>query len=287
MEAALQIDNLSKSYSDFHLDGISLSVPKGRIVGLIGENGAGKTTTINLILHAIEKDNGSISIFGKDHVSYEKEVKQSVGIVQDECNLPLMFTASDIETVMKRIYTNWDSTRYHELIDKFELPLKQTISTFSKGMKVKLNFAIALAHKSRLLLLDESTSNLDPVMRDDILDMLLDFVQDEENSVLFSSHITSDLSKIADYVAFLHEGKLLFCKPKDELIYRYGLVHCGEKLFRQIDSSDILAWRKQDYEYQILVADRVAFEKKYKGCIIDPATLDDIMLMYIRGDKVC
>lgn len=287
MEAALQIDNLSKSYSDFHLDGISLSVPKGRIVGLIGENGAGKTTTINLILHAIEKDNGSISIFGKDHVSYEKEVKQSVGIVQDECNLPLMFTASDIETVMKRIYTNWDSTRYHELIDKFELPLKQTISTFSKGMKVKLNFAIALAHKSKLLLLDESTSNLDPVMRDDILDMLLDFVQDEENSVLFSSHITSDLSKIADYVAFLHEGKLLFCKPKDELIYRYGLVHCGEKLFQQIDSSDILAWRKQDYEYQILVADRVAFEKKYKGCIIDPATLDDIMLMYIRGDKVC
>ena len=287
MEAALQIDNLSKSYSDFHLDGISLSVPKGRIVGLIGENGAGKTTTINLILHAIEKDNGSISIFGKDHVSYEKEVKQGVGIVQDECNLPLMFTVSDIETVMKRIYTNWDSTRYHELIDKFELPLKQTISTFSKGMKVKLNFAIALAHKSKLLLLDESTSNLDPVMRDDILDMLLDFVQDEENSVLFSSHITSDLSKIADYVAFLHEGKLLFCKPKDELIYHYGLVHCGEKLFQQIGSSDILAWRKQDYEYQILVADRAAFEKKYKGCIIDPATLDDIMLMYIKGDKVC
>ena len=286
METVLQIDKLTKSYPDFCLDGVSFSVPKGMIVGLIGENGAGKTTTINLILHAIEKDSGDISVFGKDYIVCEKEVKQDIGVVQDECNLPLMFTASDIEMVMKRIYANWDSRRYYDLIDKFDLPQKQTISTFSKGMKVKLNFAIALAHKSRLLLLDESTSNLDPVMRDDVLDLLLDFVQDEENGVLFSSHITSDLSKIADYIAFLHEGKLLFCKPKDELIYRYGLVHCGEKLFQQIDRSDILVWRKQDYEYQILVADRGAFEKKYKGCVIDPTMLDDIMLLYIRGEKV-
>lgn len=286
METILQIDKLTKSYPAFCLDGISFSVPKGMIVGLIGENGAGKTTTINLILHAIEKDSGDIFVFGKDYIACEKEVKQSIGIVQDECNLPIMFTASDIETVMKRIYRNWDSRRYYDLIDKFGLPSKQTISTFSKGMKVKLNFAIALAHRSKLLLLDESTSNLDPVMRDDVLDMLLDFVQNEENGVLFSTHITSDLSKVADYIAFLHEGKLLFCKPKDELIYRYGLVHCGEKLFQQIRHEHILAWRKQDYEYQILVTDREAFEKKYKGCIIDPATLDDIMLLYIRGEKV-
>ena len=164
--------------------------------------------------------------------------------------------------------------------------MKQEIGSFSKGMKVKMNFAIALAHHAELLLLDEATSGLDPVMRDDMLDLLLDFVQSEERGVLFSTHIMSDLSKIADYIAFLHEGRLLFFESKDELIYHYGLIQCGEKLFREIDRGDILAWRKQDYEYQILVADREAAARKYKGCVIDPATLDDIMLLYIKGGSL-
>lgn len=286
MEAVLKIEGLTKNYPEFCLDHVSFSVPKGSIVGLIGENGAGKTTTIQLILHAIEKDSGDILVFGKDHLRFEKEIKQEIGVVQDECNLPLMFTVSDIDTVMRRIYTNWDRRRYYDLIEKFHLPHTQPISTFSKGMKVKLNFTIALAHNAKLLLLDEATSNLDPVMRDDVLDLLLDFVQNEENGVLFSTHITSDLSKIADYIAFLHEGKLLFYKTKDALIYQYGVIHCGEKLFRQMDSNDRLAWRKRDYEYQILVADRNAMSRKYKNCVIDPATLDDIMLLYIRGETV-
>ncbi len=285
MENILQIENLVKNYPGFCLDGISFSISKGTIVGIIGENGAGKTTTINLILHAIEKDAGKISVFGKDHLAYEKEIKQDIGVVQDECNLPLMFTASDIEAVMKKIYRNWDRAQYWALIQKFQLPHNQRISTFSKGMKVKMNFAIALAHQPKLLLLDEATSGLDPVMRDDVLDLLLEFVQNEENSVLFSSHITSDLSKIADYIAFLHEGKLLFYKAKDDLIYNYGLVHCGHDLFSRFDKYDMLAWRKQDYEYQILVADRDAVSRKYRGCVVDPATLDDIMLLYIRGEK--
>lgn len=287
MAAVLQIEGLTKSYPAFCLDNVSLSIPQGSIVGLIGENGAGKTTTINLIIHAIEKDAGNILVFGKDNLLYEKEIKQRVGIVQDECNLPLMFTVSDIEAVMKRIYTNWDHLRYWELIKRFNLPLKQQISSFSKGMKLKLNFAIALAHNSKLLLLDEATSSLDPVMRDEILDLLLDFVQDEENGVLFSTHITSDLSKIADYIAFLHEGKLLFCKPKDDLIYNYGLIHCGEKQFEQITYDDIVAWRKQDYEYQVLVANRKEAARKYRDYVIDPATLDEIMLLLIRGEKRC
>ncbi len=285
MENILQIENLSKSYPGFCLDNISFSIPKGAIVGLIGENGAGKTTTMNLILHAIEKDAGKISVFGKDHLACEKEIKQDIGVVQDECNLPLMFTASDIEAVMKKIYKNWEHEQYWALINKFNLPHNQIISSFSKGMKIKMNFAIALAHKSKLLLLDEATSGLDPVMRDDVLDLLLEFVQNEEHSVLFSSHITSDLSKIADYIAFLHEGKLLFYKEKDDLIYHYGLVHCGHELFSRFSKHDMLAWRKQDYEYQILVADRDAVSGKYKGCVVDPATLDDIMLLYIRGEK--
>lgn len=285
MENILRIENLTKRYPGFCLDNLSFSIPKGTIVGLIGENGAGKTTTISLLLHAVEKDGGEVSIFGKDHLAYEKEIKQDIGVVQDECNLPFMFTASDIEAVMKKIYRNWDHAQYWALIQKFQLPQDQRISTFSKGMKIKMNFAIALAHKSRLLLLDEATSGLDPVMRDDVLDLLLEFIQDEENSVLFSSHITSDLSKIADYIAFLHQGKLLFYKAKDDLIDHYGLVHCGRELFKGFDRNDMLAWRKQDYEYQILVADREAVSRKYKGCVIDPATLDDIMLLYIRGEK--
>ncbi len=285
MENILQIENLTKSYPGFCLNNISFSVPKGAIVGLIGENGAGKTTTIRLILHAIEKDSGEISVFGKDHLAYEREIKQDIGVVQDECSLPLMFTASDIEAVMKKIYQNWEHERYWTLIQKFGLPHNQMISSFSKGMKIKINFAIALAHRSRLLLLDEATSGLDPLMRDDVLDLLLEFVQDEEHSVLFSSHITSDLSKIADYIAFLHQGRLLLYKAKDDLIYHYGLVHCGRELFQRFDRNDMLAWRKQDYEYQILVADRDAVSRKYKGCVIDPATLDDVMLFYIRGEK--
>jgi len=286
VEPILQIKSLTKRFPDFYLDHISFSVPQGAIVGLIGENGAGKTTTINLLLHAVEKDGGNILVFGKDNLQHEKEIKQDIGVVQDDCNLPLMFSVTDIETVMRRIYTNWDSPHYWELIEKFSLPNERPISTFSKGMKVKLNFAIALAHRSKLLLLDEATSNLDPVMRDDILDLLLEFVQNEKNGVLFSTHITSDLSKIADYIVFLHAGKLLFCKSKDDLIYHYGLVHCGKKIFQQIEPNDILAWRKQDYEYQVLVSERDKILRKYTNCIVDPATLDDIMLFYIRGEKV-
>ncbi len=285
MDAILQIDKLTKRYPGFCLDGLSLTVPSGAIVGLIGENGAGKTTTIDLVIHAIEKDSGEIRIFGKDNIVHEKELKQCIGMVQDTCNLPRMFTISDIETVMGRIYTGWDRDRFRALTQKFDLPAGQEIWTFSKGMKVKLNFAIALAHHSRLLLLDEATSGLDPVARDEILDLLLGFVQDEGNSVLLSTHITSDLEKIADYVAFLHKGKLLFRKPKDELIYHYGIVHCGAEQFANMDKEDIVAWRKQDYEHQVLVADREGVAKKYPGYIIDPAALDDIMLLYIKGER--
>lgn len=285
VEPILQIEDLTKHFPGFCLDHLSLSLPKGTIMGLIGENGAGKTTVINLILHAVEKDGGEIRVFGRDHLRCEKEIKQMIGIVQDQCNLPAMFSIRDVEQVMRRIYTGWDSTRYRALAEQFRLPSERPLSAFSRGMKAKLSFAIALAHGARLLILDEATSNLDPVMRDDILDLLLDFMQNEENGVLFSSHITGDLAKIADNIAFLHQGKLLLCKPKDELIYRWGLLHCGERLFRQIAPGDMLAWCRQDYEYQVLVADRDAVSGKYGSCVMDPASLDDIMRLYIRGER--
>ena len=185
MENILQIADLTKRYPDFYLDHLTLNVPSGSIVGLIGENGAGKTTTMNLILNAVTKDSGDILVFGQDNLSHEKEVKQRIGVVQDECNLPFMFSPADIETIMRQIYAQWDSNRYWELLNRFDLPVKQEIGSFSKGMKVKMNFAIALAHHAELLLLDEATSGLDPVMRDDMLDLLLDFVQSEERAFSF------------------------------------------------------------------------------------------------------
>lgn len=284
MDNILQIDNLKKDYGDFLLDNVSFSVPSGAIVGLIGENGAGKTTTINLILHTIEKDDGKITVFGKDHLQYETEIKQQVGFITDECNYPELLTVSDVEQFMKLMYPLWKHKVFKETISKFELPINKPIKEFSKGMKIKLNFAVALSHDAKLLILDEATSGLDPVVRDEVLDLLLDFVQDENHSVLFSSHITSDLEKVADYIVFLHKGKLIFCKRKDDLIYHYGIIRCGAAGFDSLNKADIIKYQKQDYEWQALVSDREAAKKKYKNCVVDNATIDEIMLLYIRGE---
>jgi len=285
MNNILKITDLTKSYNNFTLDALNLLVPYGTIMGLIGENGAGKTTTINLILNSVEKDYGNISVFGKDHIKHEKEIKQNIGVVFDECNLPGTFDITDIERFLSKMYTSWSHQKYLGYIERFELPDKQIIKNFSKEMRVKLNFAVALSHDPQLLILDEATSGLDPVMRDDMLDVLLDFVQDEKKSVLFSSHITTDLEKIADYVSFLHKGKLLFCAKKDDLIYNYGLIHSKTVDFEKIDKSDILAYRKLDCEWRVLVNNREAAAKKYKNYIVDPTTIEDIMFMFIRGEQ--
>lgn len=284
MENIIEIKGLKKTYPNFTLNNIDLSLPKGRIMGLIGENGAGKTSTISLILNAVEKESGQILVFGKDNIECEKEIKQKIGVVPDECAMPESFTVSDTERFIKKMYPSWSHAKYEKYIKDFQLPKQLPIGTFSKGMKVKLNIAVALSHEPELLILDEATSGLDPVMRDDVLDILLDFVQDENHSVLFSSHITSDLEKVADYISFLHKGELAFIKQKDELIYHYGVLHCKTAQYEALDPSDIIAFRKQDYEWQVLISDRERIAAKYKDCIVDPATLDDIMLMYIKGD---
>lgn len=284
MENILEIKGLQKTFPGFTLNGVDLFVPAGSIMGLIGENGAGKTTTINLILNATEKDGGSITIFRKDNIQNEKEIKQKIGVVLDECGMPEAFSVFDVEKFLQKLYPNWNHQKYLSYLETFELPSALPIGTFSKGMKVKLNIALALAHEPQLLILDEATSGLDPVMRDDVLDILLGFVQNENNAVLFSSHITSDLEKVADYITFLHQGSIVFCKQKDDLIYHYGLLHCKTSDFEKIDPADMLAFRKQDYEWQVLVADRQCAAKRYGNCVIDPATVDDIMLLYIKGD---
>lgn len=281
-KTALELSNVSKHYKDFTLDSISFKVPQGSIVGLIGENGAGKSTTINAVLGLINKDSGTVTMLGKTDI--DAVCKENIGVVFDGNNYPDMLTPKKLGKVFGNIYSSWNKKKYEELLKKFNLPLDKKIKKFSKGMKMKYAISVAFSHNSKLLILDEATSGLDPIMRDEILDMFLDFIQDEENSILVSSHITSDLEKVADYIVFIHNGKIVFSKPKDELLENYGIIKCGASLFDEIDKEKIIACRKQDYEWQILVDDRQSAQKKYPKALIVPANIDEIMLMYVKGE---
>lgn len=283
MNDALIISGLTKTYKDFMLNGVSFSVPCGSIVGLIGENGAGKSTTINAVLGLIQKEAGSICVLGKEQL--DNEIKEQIGVVFDGNNYPEIFSARKLNRVMKDIYHSWEEHTFLNLLKKFSLPTDKPIKQFSKGMKMKLAIAVALSHNSKLLILDEATSGLDPVIRDDILDILLDFAQDETHSILISSHITTDLEKIADYIVFIHEGQVVFSKPKDELIEQYGIIKCGAAQFEALDKLDIIVYRKMDYEWQVLVADRAAMKKKYPKTLIDSVSIDEIMLLYVKGER--
>ncbi len=283
MANAFMVSGLTKTYQDFILDHVSFTVPGGSIVGLIGENGAGKSTTINAALGLIQKEDGIVSILDSEEL--DGDVKEQIGVVFDGSNYPEILSPRKLNRVMKNIYRTWDEQAYLRLLKQFSLPADKQIKQFSKGMKMKLAISVAFSHDSRLLVLDEATSGLDPVVRDDILDMLLDFVQDEEHSILVSSHITSDLEKIADYIVFIHEGKVVFEKPKDELTERYGILKCGAAQFDVLDKSDIISYRKMAYEWQILVSDRERMQKKYPKSLVVPATIDEIMLLYVKGEK--
>lgn len=283
-ENILEVKGLTKDYGDFVLDKLTFTVPKGVIMGLIGENGAGKSTTINCILNEISKTDGNIEIFGKDYLSEEIEIKDKIGVVFDENHFPDIFTPNEIGTYMSGIYSKWERNTYVNYLSKFELPADKRVKDFSKGMKVKLAFAVALSHKAELLILDEATSGLDPIIRDDILDILIDFVQDENHSVLVSSHIISDLEKVADYITFIHKGKLVFTHSKDELVDNYGVMSCGVMVFDNLDKSEIIAYRKEDYQYKVLVKDRHIAEKKYPKAIVVPAAIEEIMLFYVKGE---
>ena len=282
---ALDVQGLTKRYPNFLLNEVSFSVPRGTIVGLIGENGAGKSTTINAILNLVEKDAGQIEILGKKEQEIDFDTRNRIGIVFDKHNFPVSMSPNNLGKLLETVYPLWDRNRYWELLKRLSLPIDRKIKKLSKGMKMKLAIAVALSHHSEVLILDEATSGLDPIVRDDILDMLLEFVQDENHSVLVSSHITSDLEKIADYIVFLHAGKVIFSKTKDELRYHYGIMKCGTVHFEKMDRADIVAYRKQDFEWQILVENRTEAQRKYPNSIIDPATLDDIMLLFIKGES--
>lgn len=282
MDAILQVENLTKHYPDFALDHVSFSVPKGTIMGLIGENGAGKSTTINAILDLIHKDDGTVTFWGQE-LSLAKQLKEDIGVVFDGINFYETLTPAKVGKIARAAYSQWDNHLYQDYLKRFQLPLDKEFKQMSKGMKVKLCIAVALSHNPKLLILDEATSGLDPVMRDDILDVFLEFVQDENHSIMMSSHITTDLEKVADYITFIHQGKVIFNKKKDDLRYHYGIVRCGAATFDQIDKQEILAYRKEDYQWNVLVADKEKAKKKYKNAVVDDATIDDILLLYVKG----
>ena len=283
MENNLEVKNLCKKYNGFELKDINLELPKGMIMGLIGENGAGKTTTIKAILNMINRDSGKIAIFGLDNIKDGKQIKEDIGVVLDDSFLSEYLNPIDINKIMKNIYKNWDEKLYFKYIEDFKLPKDKMSKEYSSGMKMKLKIAVALSHNPKLLILDEPTSGLDPVARNEILDIFQDFIQDEEKSILVSSHITSDLEHIADYITFINNGEIVLTKTRDELLENYGIVKCSADDFEEIDKNDFVKYKKNRYEYEILVEDK--FKRKYKFEIIDKPTIEDIMLIYIKGEK--
>ena len=247
---ALEIRDLRKERGDFTLQIDELTLPGGAIMGLIGENGAGKSTTIGLILGSLRRDGGSIRVLGSEDIA---KVKQDLGVVLDEVGFPDVLTAAQMGRIMADIFRRWDDSLYRQYLDRFSLPENKPFKEFSKGMKMKLGIAVALSHHPKLLLLDEATSGLDPVARDELLDVFADFTRDEQHSILISSHIVSDLEKICDYVAFLHRGKLMLCEEKDALRDAFGIWRGSTEQFASLPSASIYGKRVNSYGVEALV----------------------------------
>lgn len=241
---ALEIKGLSRSFKNFELKDVSFVLPEGCIMGMVGENGAGKSTTIKLILNMLKKESGEIKLFGKD---FDDSVKEDVGAVLDDLGLPDCLDIKKTEKVMKGIFKNWESDTYFDLCQRLRIPYDKTIKEFSKGNRAKLAIVIALSHRAKLLLLDEPTSGLDPLVRDEILDILNDYTREDNHSILISSHIVSDLEKLCDYIVFIHNGRIILCKEKDELVNEYGTVNLSADDFAKIDSEHILHYEKNPY----------------------------------------
>lgn len=285
MADILQVEQLSKEYREFTLRDVNFRLPEGSVMGLIGENGAGKTTVIELILNLISRKSGKVTVFGLDNQNHEREIKEQLGVVMAEGGFYEALSPRDMAKVLRRVYHTWDDSVFHDFLDRFQLPAQKAVKELSRGMRMKLSIAAAMSHHPRLLILDEATSGLDPVVRDEILDIFREFIQDEKNSILISSHITSDLEKIADYITFIHQGSVLLSEPKDDLIYRYGILKCGTEQFGRVEKEDYITYRKNEYGYEMLVENKEECRRKYHDYVVDAAGLEDIMLFYVKGEK--
>lgn len=285
VDNAIEIKDITVRYDGFTLDHINFNVAKGSIMGFIGQNGAGKTTTIRSILNIVKPDEGSINILGRDHIKEEKLIKAHISAVFDTLPFHDQLNAKSINTILKNVYEEWDSDKYYEYLDKLALPRKKTIGDFSKGMKMKLQIAAALSHNAKLLIMDEATTGLDPVVRNECLDMFLDFLKDENHSILMSSHITSDLEKVADSVTFINKGKLLLSGYKDDIIESHGIIKCKKNEYKDIEPEDIVSARITDFGANVMIKDKKNGVSKYAGLALDNATLEDIMLYYVNSEK--
>lgn len=279
----IEVKNLTKTFEEFMLDDITLEIPKGKIVGLIGENGAGKTTLIKCILDVMHADKGTVTLFGKD---YQGSLKDDIGVVFDNSFINETFNIKDINLIMKNIYSNWDSKMFFKYMKDYQIPLKKEIKRLSTGMKKKIEIAVALSHHPKLLILDEPTSGLDPVIRSEVLDMFQDFVNDKNNSILLSTHITSDLEHIADDVIFISHGKIIFNKPLKDIKEEYIMLELTHEEYENFKKDIIIRAKKNRLDYQVLIHKKdmiKSYEKYFKNI----TTLDDIMLLYIKGVSVC
>lgn len=278
---AIEIRNLTKSFSGFKLDNLNLTLPRGCIMGLIGENGAGKSTTIKLILGALRADTGSISLLGRDSREMTALEKENIGIVLDGVSFPQTLTLRQIERMFALSYTHWDAAEFERLIKKFDLTEDwgKKFKDFSRGMRMKLGIAAALSHGAKLLILDEATAGLDPVVRDEVLDILNDFTRDEAHSVLISSHIVSDLEKLCDYIAFLHKGQLMLCEEKDVLLSEYGILRCAKDELRDLGEGAVLYRRETPYSAELLVR-RDALPC---GMEASPVSIEELFILMIKS----
>lgn len=284
-EYAIEINGLTKKYDGFTLDNVSFNVPKGSIMGFIGQNGAGKTTTIRALLNITKCDAGSIKLLGLDHIQNEYKIKEHIAAVFDEIPFHESFNAIQVGRMFRGLYSGWDEKKYSEYLDRFSLPRKKKIAKFSKGMKMKLQISAALSHGARLLVMDEATTGLDPVVRNEILDIFREYLQDEENSILMSSHIISDLDKIADCVTFIDKGKILLTGYKDDILESHGILKCTKDDFKEIAFEDYISARVTDFGVEAMVLDRAEAKQKYSGALIEKTNLEEIMLFYVNREK--
>ena len=281
-ENAIEIKNVTKRYENFTLDNVSFSVPRGSIMGFIGQNGAGKTTTIKSLLNITGIDAGEIRLLGLDHIKHEQEIKQRMAVVFDELPFHDILTAKDLARIFSGLWSGWDNSVFSSYLDRFMLPTKQKIGKFSKGMKMKLQIACALSHNAELLVMDEATTGLDPVVRDEILHIFMEYLKEGDRSILMSSHITSDLEKIADTVCLINKGRVLLTGCKDEILEKHGIIKCSRDEIEKIDPNDIISVRVSSFGAEVLTGNRPDAPYKYKNLLIDPASLDEVMLFYVH-----
>ncbi len=281
MENVIEINGLSKRYQKFALDNVTLNVPMGSVMGFIGANGAGKSTTIKGILGLYKRDGGEVKVFGEDSEKMSNETREKIGVVFDTMPFPKNLTVTMLDKVFSGIYKSWDSEKFFAYITRFELPLKKKLSSFSRGMEMRLSIAAALSHNPSLLVLDEPTGGLDPVMRSEILDIFLEFMQDETHSILMSTHITSDLEHIADYICFINKGKIVFTEERNEMLEKYRIMKCTEEDLQQLDKADIIGMRKGRFCSEVLTMNA----DKYPGMVADAPTIEEIMVYYVKEQQ--